>query len=300
MTFHTLTGRPGRNHVFLTRFNMPSAGVESLIRAQPKWLQQRVELFESYCLPSLRAQTEQNFHWIIYFDTESPSWLRERILAWQALAPIRPFFRTAVSDAERIGDIRAVVGQPGDELLTTNIDNDDGLSIDFVERLASYKRQQERCALYFEFGLIKSGERVYLQRDPDNAFCSVLETWDAPLTCWAAAHNELGRLMPQATIGGSPAWLQVIHDTNVSNRVQGRRVSVAAYLALFTGLGTLAEPSGRELAVDRWIERPLRSARRLARRTAKTAILRLSGRQGSERVKYLWQLIRRRLRAIVQ
>ncbi|KKB11798.1 hypothetical protein VE25_11405 [Devosia geojensis] len=279
---------------------MPSAGVESLIRARPKWLQRRVELFESYCLPSLRAQTERNFHWIIYFDTESPSWLRDRILAWQTLAPIQPFFRTAVSDAERVADIRAVVGQPADELLTTNIDNDDGLSIDFVERLANYRRRQERCALYFEFGLIKSEQRLYLQRDPDNAFCSVLETWDVPLTCWAAAHNELGRLIPQATIGGAPAWLQVIHDTNVSNRVQGRRVSAGAYLAQFTGLATLPEPSGPELAIDCWIDRPLRSARRLVRRTAKAAIIRLSGRQGGERVKYLVQFIRRRLRAMVQ
>src|SRR6185312_5627395 len=67
------------NHVLLTRFNLPSAGVQELIRAKDGWLRGRVALFERYTVPSVQAQTTQDFTWLIYFDPASPTWLREVI-----------------------------------------------------------------------------------------------------------------------------------------------------------------------------------------------------------------------------
>ena len=49
------------DHVLLTRFNLPSKGHESLVRAQENWLRNRVVLFERYCLPSVAAQTCRSF-----------------------------------------------------------------------------------------------------------------------------------------------------------------------------------------------------------------------------------------------
>ncbi len=54
---------------------------------QSGWLEDRVELFERYCLPSVAAQTDRRFSWIIYFDPQSPAWLRQRIEGHTA-API--------------------------------------------------------------------------------------------------------------------------------------------------------------------------------------------------------------------
>ena len=64
--------KPSIDHVILTRFNLPTAGVESLVRAQEGWLRDRQVLFEKYCLPSVKFQTRQDFSWIVYFDTQSP------------------------------------------------------------------------------------------------------------------------------------------------------------------------------------------------------------------------------------
>ncbi|MBY8850425.1 putative rhamnosyl transferase, partial [Saccharothrix sp. MB29] len=69
------------DHVVLTRFNLPSVGAESVVRAQEGWLTKRVGLFERYCLPSVAAQTSSDFRWLIYFDPESPQWLKDRIAA---------------------------------------------------------------------------------------------------------------------------------------------------------------------------------------------------------------------------
>jgi hypothetical protein len=61
--------RPTFEHVLLTRFNVryvedpnaPSIGTD------PDWLARRFELFERYCLPSVIAQSAQNFSWIIIY-----------------------------------------------------------------------------------------------------------------------------------------------------------------------------------------------------------------------------------------
>lgn len=124
--------RPTVDHALLTRFNLPSKGFESLVRAKDGWLHNRVELFERYCLPSVRAQTRKGFHWIVYFDPESPKWLLDRIQALSADGLFTPIFRAEVSADELLSDIEEVTGRQAQNLLTTNVDNDDGLAADFV------------------------------------------------------------------------------------------------------------------------------------------------------------------------
>jgi hypothetical protein len=120
-------------HAILTRFNLPSAGRESLVRAHAGWLAHRVELFERYCLPSVRSQTSAQFGWLVYFDPESPRWLRQRIEDWSADGTMVPLFRAEVSNAELLSDIEAHLGRHDAWLVTTNLDNDDALATDFVE-----------------------------------------------------------------------------------------------------------------------------------------------------------------------
>lgn len=64
--------RTSVSHVFVTRFNLPTPGPESLVRAQEGWLRNRWELFCRYTVPSMRAQTSCDYDWLIYFDPESP------------------------------------------------------------------------------------------------------------------------------------------------------------------------------------------------------------------------------------
>ena len=77
-------------HVIMTRFNMPTPGRESHIRSRPGWLAGRFELFERYCLPSIAAQTTRDFHWVVYFDVETPPEFRARIEACRAVFPFVP------------------------------------------------------------------------------------------------------------------------------------------------------------------------------------------------------------------
>src|SRR6478736_7368629 len=206
------------DQVLLTRFNVPSAGYESLIRASDGWLARRLELFETYCLPSVKHQTEQRFQWLIYLDPESPAWLIERMEALKQTRPFTMRLRTKVDKVDLMADISHLFPYPRAKLLSSNLDNDDGLAVDFTARVRKLA-EGERHAIYLSNGLIRRGSEVYLHSDPSNAFCSVLSSWNQPDTCWADWHNQLGRNMQVVHDGGAPAWLQVIHGSNVSNRV---------------------------------------------------------------------------------
>jgi len=280
------TSSPSIEHVLLTRFNLPPKGPEQVIRAQKGWLTERIILFERYCVPSVRAQTNQNFSWIIYFDPESPDWLRHRAAALQAEGIFHAEFRSSVSHAELMSDIRAVVRRERDVLITTNLDNDDGLAIDFVDRLQHADAPQPRAALYLTHGLIADPNGVYLRRDARNAFCSVRESWDDPVGCWADWHNRLGKSMPVVEIDGAPGWLQVVHGSNVSNRVRGRLVSPLPYAAVFGAqLDTRTVPARRRMLGDRLVAVPARLVREALRAGAKWVAVALFGTTGLDDIK---------------
>ena len=274
------------DHVLLTRFNLPSVGAESVIRARDGWLTSRVELFDRYCVPSVLAQTEHNFSWIIYFDPESPSWLVDRIERYAAHGVFFPLFRASVSHDELLADIDATIGVKHSTLITTNLDNDDGLARDFVERLQAVTTQHDRAAVYIENGLIASPAGLYRRRDRHNAFCSVRETWVSPSTCWSDWHNLLGTSMPVIEVGGQPGWLQVVHGTNVSNRARGTLVSPTAYAERFPTLPMDAPvPRAVDLMLDRLVFGPTRMAKETARALAKWLAMTLVGKKGLDRIK---------------
>jgi hypothetical protein len=175
-------------------------------------------------------------------------------------------------------------------LITTNLDNDDGLASDFVARIQE-ARVTERTAIYLVHGLIRSEAELYLRTDRSNAFCSVREDWQDARTCWSNWHNLLGESMNTMHLEGTPAWLQVIHESNVSNRVRGRRIAPGAYRPLFGELLDGAEDlEARNLVRDFALERPVRFVRDSGRALAKQGAMRVLGKDGFERLRSNWAL----------
>lgn len=274
------------DHVLVTRFNVPTAGRERLIRAKDGWLRERVALFEKYCLPSVNAQSNQNFSWLVYFDPQSPSWLTERLRSWASTSRLHAVYRTSVSHSELVSDLRELTGATGNVLITTNLDNDDGIALDFVERLQRCVVVGGRSAAYITYGIILRDSRIYLRKDRKNAFCSVIESWSTPSTAWADWHNRLGLSMPVIEISGPPGWLQVIHGRNVSNVVHGRLTSPSSQAHRFPfALATLPEPGRANIALDAIIRHPLRSLRSSIKTIVKLIVLRMLGRDGFDSTK---------------
>lgn len=291
---------PSIDHVLMTRFNVPTPGREGLIRAQDGWLKSRIELFEKYCNPSIQSQTLQNFHWLIYFDPDSPPWLKKWLVAQADHRRFYPVFRTAISRDELISDLKDLTGAHGNILVTTNLDNDDGLACDFVERLQNSISSDHRAAIYFTTGIILKGTNSYLRSDPRNAFCSVAESWKEPVTAWADWHNRLSRTMPVTELAGAPAWLQVIHERNVSNTVHGQLCNPSQFSALFPfGFAELSDPSRIRLLTENNLLRPIRGIRACLRSSLKWAILTTLGKGRFDAIKNYSALYANRARALL-
>jgi hypothetical protein len=63
-------------HVITTRFNVPTS-VWTVTRGGAKplseeWLKDRFEIFQKYCLPSFKNQSNKNFIWLVFFDANTP------------------------------------------------------------------------------------------------------------------------------------------------------------------------------------------------------------------------------------
>jgi hypothetical protein len=118
-------------HVVLTRYNIGAFN--------ERWLEYRQELFESITLPSIDAQTERNFLWVLAIDSRTDEPHRKRL---EALMATRPHIR--LLEVELFHDhIPEMVQWCRDEaaaagvshLLSTRLDNDDALHSDLFARI---------------------------------------------------------------------------------------------------------------------------------------------------------------------
>jgi hypothetical protein len=213
---------------------MPTAGREARVRSDPLWLSRRFELFETFCLPSVLAQDSQDFTWILYFDSETPSPYRESAESLAAHPNLLPILRPDVVPLDDIIDhVRASCAPGTTHVITTAFDNDDALARDFVTRLQLGSHNHDHAALNFPFGYVFASDKAYLRHDLSNAFISMIEPVDHVRTVWSAWHTELGHEAPLVQLDDRPAWLQVVHERNVSNRIRGTRVPAAGALAPF-------------------------------------------------------------------
>jgi hypothetical protein len=270
---------PEFRHVILTRFNIrytedpnaPSIGVD------PDWLRDRFELFNRYCLPSLVAQTQQSFSWILFFDRNTPEPFAEKVRGLAQQYPnIHPVFCDDLP-IDRVREVvQSVVPVAPKWLLTTRLDNDDGVHPEFVATLQRAQRFKQAEVLNVPFGIILSGERAYLRRDTSNAFISLSEPFDNFKTVFSITrHVYAHESYPVRQVGEQPMWLQVVHAKNISNRIRGRRIALARALSGYPVLSDLAgkreKPS--EILRENLSLSVVRSARDLAvtgvRRTAK-------------------------------
>ena len=269
-------------HLILTRFNVRSGGREQPIRERRDWLAQRFELFDTFCFPSVAAQTRKDFRWIVFFDAHTPEPFRSRIEQYRQLPQFTPLFVDGWEKRIVFPTLRAMA-RPGDqEILTTRLDNDDGLHSRYVERLREEVERRGRGFYNFSTGLVYCGGRVYQHADPSNAFMSALEPVTACRTVWRKPHTDICETQVVHQVEMPHAWLQVIHGTNVSNRVRGVRVSPAV---VRDGYGALTRMTFREDSeIQRWLDNHLlrfvraqrdalvRTGRRLARRTRQQPI----------------------------
>lgn len=218
-------------HFIITRFNL--RGMEdtpsSAKMIDAAYLGQRLELFERFCLPTVRSQTEQDFKWLVLFADETPEAVKARVATYAADWPnLVPVYLPRGSSSVGPLVVAPYLDESPQILLTTRLDNDDGLARDYVAKVRRHARSNERLVLQFPMGYVWHRDRIYLDRQEHNAFTTLVE----PLpqgreggfnTIYKGSHSDIARLGRIVDVDDEPSWLQVIHDSNVENYVRGSR-----------------------------------------------------------------------------
>lgn len=250
--------------------------------ANRDWLEERFEIFRTICLPSVVAQTCQNFVWHLYFDRNTPEDYMARVRALVAAhAHIKIILCDEFNDQSRADAVRAELKPATEWLLTTRIDNDDGWHRDFVRRLQASLSFDRAEFLNFPVGILYYDEKTFLYRHSSNAFISLMEPAEAFRTVWCGKHLELDHIAPIRQLSPSPAFLQMIHPGTRSNKPRGVRVhrllARVGFEAIIPALDNANSETDGEIAAFNATIVPLWAARDRAISLAKTLITRLKG-----------------------
>ena len=227
-------------HFLLTRFNVPMV-LDVAPKDQPgdrgitpEWLTHRFDLFERFCLSSVKAQQGAEFRWLIYFDERTPEPFRERALAAARLFPsLEPRFVRAFELPVVAEELRARMPPGCNRLITSRLDNDDAIRGDFMASVQRAAGGETSAVINFPVGFSFVEGRLYLDRQRSNPFTSLIEKPETARTIFAIDHRYLGDVAPVRQHHIGPAWMQVIHGRNLCNQVRGIRTGSRGVAARF-------------------------------------------------------------------
>ena len=217
------------SHYLITRFNLrnPKWDVtknnEALLTEQ--WMEHRIELFSDFCLPSVTAQSNRNFKWLIYFDVTTPQRFIDQIK--QLTAPydnIRTFFIDGMPSF--YPEVKKFISQDAQTpyLITSRIDNDDCIHREFIDEVQKqFKSQDYRAIDVLKGYTLQFKPAVMLGKKEHifNPFISLIEKNDDPTTVWMSDHNMWKKESRITQITHRRLWMSIIHDKNKVNEFDG-------------------------------------------------------------------------------
>ena len=217
-------------HFILTRFNLLLWRKDkegNKVRTKG-WLEHRFALFEQYCLQSIKNQTCQAFEWIVLFDSTTPEEYKDRIEQYTKECPqLLPVFVYPYKGRyfAKIFRNEVIKRLNGSRVITTYLDNDDALSVHFVEDLQKRAESlSDGTFLNYIDGYQYYTAHNYLMQIhyPRNHFMSMVEEGN-PATLKTiygyGSHYYIDKI-PGARIEyikNQPMWCEVIHDRNMGN-----------------------------------------------------------------------------------
>lgn len=207
------------SHILITRFNVPWVNGKS---PDEEWLKDRIQLFLKYCLPSVYKQTNTNYKWIIYLDTNTPKWVIESLNA--SIQPNTHLINVSTFDEMKkqvSNDVLNLCENNSKFVITSRLDNDDIVSPYFIEQI-----QQNFISTHNSFINFSGGICYHLQKNifstytyPNGPFVSKIESVEEQITTILAHDHTFINAQIQITC---KHWIQLIHQSNISNGLKGK------------------------------------------------------------------------------
>lgn len=231
--------------VGICRFSYPALGGFQVVHETPdqraeflyakERLDERFRLFEGFTLPSLRAQTDQDFTFLIVIGDDFPP---ERLEQLQALTADMP---QVVIQAHPPGRHRTVMAEALNSIrrrdrlcIQFRHDDDDAVAVHFVARLRRTVRQcfplllsSHVMAIDYTRGFNASGGPDGIAAQPVQrlflgvAFAVVVRP-DTELTVMNFTHFDIWKHMPTITRNDPNMWVRGANDFNDSGEALAR------------------------------------------------------------------------------
>src|SRR5919106_3228902 len=217
------------HQLVLTRFNLRWATAGYRPDQDPGWLEERFELFERFCAPSVTSQTEEDFDWVIFCDEATSPEALDRLASLDGrirVALVPPWPETGGS-VERL--LARHYARPDAQLvLSTRLDNDDALSRHALGRVRELiptflatgnERWLHNPALGYRLDV--QGRRLFELSLHNSPFPTMFErAASGPVGPYVSSHGRLHEMFPTFQDDGARLWVQVVHGGNVSNQVR--------------------------------------------------------------------------------
>jgi hypothetical protein len=218
--------------ILLTYFNRRYNDTKFVKALDEEWLKHRWELFETFTIPSVAAQTCADFDWVILCHRDSPQWLYDRFQALDVPCRLRVSFDVLDPGFQDLDAGLADLRDPSyDVILTLNLDSDDGLHRCAMERVreAFEADKAEHEALFLDIGYKydRFSQRLVFAKFASSPFVAKvnLPPFANPLDVGGNHARIISKYTYCEISYGDPLFLQVIHQRNVSNRVDSKQSS---------------------------------------------------------------------------
>lgn len=239
-------------HYLITRFNINGSGyVPEYISPgliTPQWMETRMLLFETFCAPSVLKQSCLNFTWLIYVDSHTNEYSLARIRT--ITQSIGDLLIIPVTDfSAMLADIRWRCLQSGTAfVITTRLDNDDGVGITFIEHIQDAFIPQDKTVVNLLGGVnyhTKLNILTYHRYSLRNSFLSIIEhcgNMGDMLTVYGFRHLVPPRETKIINVKSRYAFWMTLHDKNAAIRKNlGWPVSPAMVMKHY-GISPVAVP----------------------------------------------------------
>jgi hypothetical protein len=170
------------------------------IRYEEQWLHERLNLFNTFTVPSLLSQTNQKFRWVGIVHKDSPQWF---------INELKQIKRMEIALVE--WDIEAkITGHT-----TVNVDTDDAITRDFIDKAHGVNFEGE--SLFLRGMRYRHFTDCWIATRSLNSHFNIVQ--HPNMTVLDFSHG-MGKLKKNIVDIKHPMWLEVIHEQNISNRIK--------------------------------------------------------------------------------
>lgn len=210
-------------HFLITTFNIDLGLKPRETIVEPTYLLKRFQMFQDICYPSVLSQSNQNFLWICFFDSETPDIFKQKVnklTDWKNFIPVyvKPIINYSNVFSETLDEY---VDKDTKFTITSNLDNDDAIATNFIQIVQNNYREQEFEFINLPFGYMLRKDGLFMREFLSCPFLSLVERAEDIVTCKIIEHHYLFKLsqqgLPVHQAIARPTWLQLIHDSNVVN-----------------------------------------------------------------------------------